>query len=867
MEDEASAHLRELEKIIATPYHECPKKEKGKSGKKQASTKGGSPVQSCDPNEISGMIGLGDAGTQRFVKPGEWLDYTVYFENKSTAAAPAQEVWVMHNLSKWLDWSTLELGEIGFNNQIQLELKGKARGTAMVPQNNTNYHVQMNAAMDEATGEFTLYLRSYDKSRQAYGYWPESVYAGFLPPNDESHRGEGHFTFRVKVRDDAPDGAFINAEATIVFDANAPITTSPAWFNWVTTDENPTADAMTLRWDTSDDANGTTYVVNYWSGDPDPTAEGASQTTTSDTLTTGSWRRPELEPGTYYWNVTKTNGDQSSTTSTWSFDIMETHTLTVHGGIGSGSYSTRTMVTAEATPVSGKTFTGWTAVGLDMSEEELSESHLVFYMPDHDVELTANFVDPGNPEPIQRLDLTAGWNWVGFHVLPDSHKVVDVLGTAGFSPNDIIQTSGNSTRFTGATWLPGSYTLDYGRMYQIYASKANTVLIAGAGNASPSVPLVSGWNWVSNPTDEAAAPSDLIHSGGWTAGDRIQSTDRTVTFTGRQWLPSTGVNLAPGQGYQMFTANAGTLTFPSDGGEEDRTLYAVVDLSGGPNASSYPVRYSAVGPDLNDDTCRTTELWLRKIPAGTFTMGSPTGEAGRLSNETPHDVTLTQDAYIGVFECTQEQWNLVMGIRPSFFSNDSCYATRPVEYVSFADIRGSSSGAGWPENGHLVDATSFMGKLRARTGLMFDLPTEALWEYACRAGTDTALNTGRNLTNPSGADAAMTEAGRYLQNGGSGFTSGCTDEYATAKVGSYLPNAWGLYDMHGNVSEWCLDRFGEYGSETTDPVGATTGTSRVKRGGDWSSASKGCRSASRQKEIQTKKVNSIGFRISLMVSE
>ncbi|MBP5670769.1 MAG: hypothetical protein J6X49_00130, partial [Victivallales bacterium] len=134
---------------------------------------------SVDPNEISGMIGLGDSGTQRFVKPGEWLDYTVYFENKSTAAFPAQEVTVTHQLSKWLDWSSLELGEIAFNNQIQLELKGKARGTATVPQNDTNYHVQMTAATDETTGGFTLYLRSYDKSRQAYGYWPESVYAGF----------------------------------------------------------------------------------------------------------------------------------------------------------------------------------------------------------------------------------------------------------------------------------------------------------------------------------------------------------------------------------------------------------------------------------------------------------------------------------------------------------------------------------------------------------------------------------------------------------------------------------------------------------------------------------------------------------------
>ncbi|MCR4573818.1 MAG: PKD domain-containing protein [Lentisphaeria bacterium] len=367
----------------------------------------GNPVQSCDPNEISGVIGLGDGGTQRFVKPGEWLDYTVYFENKSTAAAPAQQVWVTHNLSKWLDWSTLELGEIAFNNQIQLELKGKARGTAMVPQTGTNYHVQMNAAMDEATGEFQLYLRSYDKTRQAYGYWPESVYAGFLPPNDSTHRGEGHFTFRVKVRDDAPDSAFINAEATIVFDYNDPITTSPAWFNWVTTAESPVADATTLHWDTSDDANGTTYVVNYWMGDPDPTAPETTITFNSDTLTTGSWKLPDgLAVGTWYWNVTKTKGDNSSKTSTWSFDILATHTLTVNGGIGSGSYRTNTRVTVEANAVEGKKFTGWTAVGLEMSEAELSESRLVFYMPDNDVTLTANY------EEERGILLLPGWNLV-----------------------------------------------------------------------------------------------------------------------------------------------------------------------------------------------------------------------------------------------------------------------------------------------------------------------------------------------------------------------------------------------------------------------------------------------------------------------
>ena len=596
---------------------------------------------SIDPNEMVGPKGFGNEATERFVMPGEWLSYTINFENKSSATAAAQEVFVDAQLSKHLDWSTFEIGSVLFSNQTEMGLMGKQRGKILIDRQNTNQKVQIDVTMNASTGKVRWYLRSYDP--KTTDHWPESVYDGFLPPNDDNHAGEGSLTFRIKVKDDAPDGAFINAEATIVFDANAPITTSPAWFNWVTTDENPTADAMTLRWDTSDDPEGTTYVVSYWSGDPDPTAEGASQTTTSDTLTTGSWRRPELDPGTYYWNVTKTVDGQSWRTSTWSFDIMATHTLTVHGGIGSGSYGTNTLVTAEANTVAGKTFTGWTAVGLDMSEEELSESHLVFYMPDHDVELTANYTDDVTPGPdMQTIDLSAGWNWVSFNVLPTSHKVGAVLGTAGFTANDSVHTNGDRCLFSGTGWVSGSFAIENGRLYQIYMANAKTVVVHGEPCTSSSFPLASGWNWIGNPTAAAVTPSQLTHSGGWTAGDRIQSPDGNVIFIGDKWLPA-GFSLGSGKGCQIYTANAGTLTFPMP--DADGALYAVVDLSGGADAESYPVRYSATGPDLNDDTCRTTELWLRRIPKGTFIMGSPEDEVGRYSDEPQREVTLTQDYY------------------------------------------------------------------------------------------------------------------------------------------------------------------------------------------------------------------------------
>ena len=293
-------------------------------------------------------------------------------------------------------------------------------------------------------------------------------------------------------------------------------------------------------------------------------------------------------------------------------------------------------------------------------------------------------------------------------------------------------------------------------------------------------------------------------------------------------------------------------------------LYMVVDLvSGG-------VRYQADPPDLSNDTCRTTELWLRWVPNGTFTMGAPLSELGRDDNEVQHQVTLTSWYFIGVFEVTQKQWELIMGGNPSYCKGD----TRPVEKVEYNDIRGSVQGAGWPTGGHAVDEDSFLGKLRVKTGLAFDLPTEAQWEYACRAGTTTALNSGKNLTSYAECPN-MAEVGRFRYNRNDG--KGGYGEHT--KVGSYLPNAWGLYDMHGNVEEWCLDYYDDYPMSNvsgalalTDPQGPElpkmnlkkgVEINRVARGGFWNCNARDCRSATRIYSRPSSRYDFFGFRVVL----
>lgn len=183
---------------------------------------------SWDPNEMSGPAGVGE---RRLVQPGDWLTYTVYFENKAEASASAQEVRVTQQLDASLDWSTFEILEVVYRNQTENGLNGKASGTAESELSGTPYKVRTTASYDAKTGSAHWYLRIVDE--RTPDQWPEDVYAGILPPNNAEHDGEGHITYRVKVREDAADGARIDSTASIVFDTNEAIETDPAWWNTV----------------------------------------------------------------------------------------------------------------------------------------------------------------------------------------------------------------------------------------------------------------------------------------------------------------------------------------------------------------------------------------------------------------------------------------------------------------------------------------------------------------------------------------------------------------------------------------------------------------------------------------------------------
>ena len=227
-------------------------------------------------------------------------------------------------------------------------------------------------------------------------------------------------------------------------------------------------------------------------------------------------------------------------------------------------------------------------------------------------------------------------------------------------------------------------------------------------------------------------------------------------------------------------------------------------------------------------------MTLNKIPAGTFMMGSPEGQEGRKDNETQHPVTISKAFYMQTTEVTQGQWKEVMGTEPwkvqSFVKEGPDYAAT---YVSWDD------------------AVAYCKKLSDKEGKTYRLPTEAEWEYACRAGTETAWSFGDD-------EKVLGDYAWYKENAWD------FDEKYAHQVGLKIPNAFGLYDMHGNVYEWCHDYYEEVyykQSPEQDPQGPASGSFRVLRGGSWGVSSRFTRSAYRNRLDADYRDNRYGFRL------
>jgi formylglycine-generating enzyme required for sulfatase activity len=299
-----------------------------------------------------------------------------------------------------------------------------------------------------------------------------------------------------------------------------------------------------------------------------------------------------------------------------------------------------------------------------------------------------------------------------------------------------------------------------------------------------------------------------------------------LVFPHTSALDAPGVNLLD---IETFAYNGDTLFLPElpPKGTPSLRLEFTIDVPEDWQEEGEP------GPALGKDYVGGIGLEMIWVEPGTFTMGSPGSEAGRDTSETQHEVTLTQGYWLGENEVTQALYEEVMGVNPSQFKGPEL----PVEKVSWDD------------------AIAFIQKLnqreldagRLREGIGYSLPTEAQWEYACRAGTTTAYSFGATIT---------PEQANFDDSGLN----------KTTDVGSYPANAWGFHDLHGNVWEWTADWRGNYpAGAVSDPAGTETGSKRVIRGGCWKNFGRFMRSAFRSRYAPDGRSHTLGFRLSLQI--
>ena len=426
----------------------------------------------------------------------------------------------------------------------------------------------------------------------------------------------------------------------------------------------------------------------------------------------------------------------------------------------------------------------------------------------------------------------------------------------------------------------------------------STILLAAAVIADPADPQISnvrlGQNSLSRRVtvrydlDEAAVVTmDVLTNGVSIGGANIQAVTGDCfkkVAAGNNHV----VEWNPWLSWPDQKFGAGVVSVRMTAWALDNTPdYMAVDISAAaqPNTQTYYPAADFVPGGVTNGLYKTTMLLMRKIIAKDvkWTMGSTSTETQRTAaREGTHQVTLTNNYYIGVYPVTQSQW----GVVATNSSQKGCFTTepamRPMEQVCYNEIRNAANTTtanasyNWPND---PNPSSFLGLLRSKTGLDFDLPSEAQWEFAARAGNGVGYWGDGSAIKNANTDANLNLLGRYQYNGGKIGTNSETNPGATcevtngtAVVGSYAPNAWGLYDTAGNVWEWCLDWYEDDitahgGAVNIDPetpantLSGASGASRAIRGGCWTNAAGSCRPAFRHGDAPTAHYYDHGFRV------
>ncbi|MDC0157824.1 formylglycine-generating enzyme family protein, partial [Verrucomicrobia bacterium] len=360
----------------------------------------------------------------------------------------------------------------------------------------------------------------------------------------------------------------------------------------------------------------------------------------------------------------------------------------------------------------------------------------------------------------------------------------------------------------------------------------------------------NGWIYLSNQLYYSSSSSSWINWGGGGPSAPIEDFNASKTYAlGAMVLDGQNSYIMSGSGTSLGQSPASTPSVWSNLAvvatalgvpvESVPTLSTSTILNSLPGSAPSTAGLSApTGATHVVDLNSSVNLEMIRVEPGTFTMGSPLSETGRTQAETEHNVTLTKPFYLGKYEVTQAQYEAVMtgdtnglSATPSQFAG---HPNRPVETVSWDDVQVFLT--------RLNAAEQTAGRLPA--GWSYVLPTEAEWEYACRAGTTTAYFWGDTIT-PNNAN--------YASNASS----------QTTNVGQYAANPWGFYDMHGNLTEWIADLYETYPSgPVSDPTGAAAGTHQpVMRGGSWSYSSHSLRSAARDSNPPHDRTPMVGFRL------